>query len=138
MIDRCINAADSEVKLSAAYVQRLASNRDRNEEKARDDMTRPQQPQRPGGRRADRRKTRGHRGHQERQISVRAVRRDPPDLRKLSRAIIAIAIAEAQAEAEAEAQAQADAATAVPQAEANHNHHDQGDTASRTGTNDAQ
>lgn len=43
-------------------------------------------------------------GH-ERSISVRAVRRDPPDLRKLSRALIALAIAEAAAEAEAEAAA---------------------------------
>lgn len=40
----------------------------------------------------------------ERHISVRGVRRDPPDLRKLSRALLAIA----QAEAEAQAQAQAD------------------------------
>jgi hypothetical protein len=41
---------------------------------------------------------------------VRAVRRDEPDLRKLSRAIVAIAIAQA----EAEAQAQLDAAEAMP------------------------
>ena len=39
------------------------------------------------------------RGRQ-RNISVRAVRRDPPDLRKLSRAIIQLAMAEAEAEAE--------------------------------------
>jgi hypothetical protein len=32
-----------------------------------------------------------------RNISVRAVRRDPPDLRKLSRALIALAQAEAEA-----------------------------------------
>ena len=38
----------------------------------------------------------------ERRISVRTVRRDPPDLRKLSRALIALA----QADAEAQAQAQ--------------------------------
>jgi hypothetical protein len=36
----------------------------------------------------------------QRNISVRAVRRDPPDLRKLSRALIQLAIAEAEAEAE--------------------------------------
>jgi len=41
----------------------------------------------------------------ERSISVRAVRRDPPDLRKLSRALITLAMAEAAAEAEAEARA---------------------------------
>lgn len=37
-----------------------------------------------------------------RDISVRAVRRDPPDLRKLSRALIAQATAEAEAEAAAQ------------------------------------
>lgn len=39
------------------------------------------------------------RGRQ-RNISVRAVRRDPPDLRKLSRALIQLAMAEAEAEAQ--------------------------------------
>lgn len=43
------------------------------------------------------------RSQRDRQLSVRAVRRDPPDLRKLSRAIVAIALAEAEAEAEAQA-----------------------------------
>jgi hypothetical protein len=43
----------------------------------------------------------------ERHISVRAVRRDPPDLRKLSRVLITLAMAEAEATAEAEAQATA-------------------------------
>lgn len=38
----------------------------------------------------------------ERRISVRGVRRDPPDLRKLSRALLAIAQAEAEAQAQAE------------------------------------
>ncbi len=38
----------------------------------------------------------------ERRISVRAVRRDPPDLKKLSQALIALAIAQAEAEAQAE------------------------------------
>ncbi|MFL6164298.1 MAG: hypothetical protein ACJ74U_19015 [Jatrophihabitantaceae bacterium] len=36
----------------------------------------------------------------QRNISVRAVRREPPDLRKLSRALIQLAIAEAEAEAQ--------------------------------------
>ena len=36
----------------------------------------------------------------QRNISVRAVRRDPPDLRKLSRALITLAMAEAAAEAQ--------------------------------------
>ena len=40
----------------------------------------------------------------QRRISVRAVRRQPPDLRKLSRAVIQLAMAEAAAEAEAAAQ----------------------------------
>jgi hypothetical protein len=40
--------------------------------------------------------------HGERRISVRAVRRDPPDLKKLSQALIALAIAQAEAEAQAD------------------------------------
>ncbi len=44
-------------------------------------------------------------GGRERHISVRAVRRNPPDLRKLSRALIALAMAQAAAEAAAEADA---------------------------------
>lgn len=38
-----------------------------------------------------------------RRIVVRAVRRDPPDLKKLSRALIALALEQAQAEADAQA-----------------------------------
>lgn len=94
-------------------------------------MTTPQQPNRPRDRRADQRKTRGRRGHQDRQISVRAVRRDPPDLRKLSRAIVAIAIAQA----EAEAQAQIDAADEVMPANTDD---DQGASASCDGASDEQ
>ncbi len=37
-----------------------------------------------------------------RHISVRAVRRDPPDLKKLSEALIALAMAQAEAEAQAD------------------------------------
>jgi hypothetical protein len=46
---------------------------------------------------------RGERGAPsfERYITVRSVRRDPPDLRKLSRAVIAIALRDAEAQAEA-------------------------------------
>jgi hypothetical protein len=46
---------------------------------------------------------RGSRGEPnfERLITVRSVRRDPPDLRKLSRAVIAIALRDAEAQAEA-------------------------------------
>jgi len=40
---------------------------------------------------------RGRRRH----ISVRSVRRDPPDLHKLSRAVMALALAQADAEARA-------------------------------------
>ena len=40
----------------------------------------------------------------DRRVSVRAVRRDPPDLRKLSRALIALAFEQAQAEADAQAE----------------------------------
>lgn len=38
-----------------------------------------------------------------RRIRIRGVRRDPPDIKKLSRALIALAMAQAQAEAEAQA-----------------------------------
>ena len=38
----------------------------------------------------------------ERRISVRTVHRDPPDLRKLSRALLALAQADAEAQAQAE------------------------------------
>lgn len=46
---------------------------------------------------------RGSRGtpKAERHITVRSVRRDPPDLRKLSRAVIAMALRDAEAKAEA-------------------------------------
>lgn len=40
----------------------------------------------------------------ERRIRVRAVRREPPDVKKLSRALIALAMAQAQAEADAQAE----------------------------------
>lgn len=43
-------------------------------------------------------------GGRQRRISVRAVRRDPPDLRKLSRALIQLAMAQADAEAQAAAE----------------------------------
>jgi hypothetical protein len=39
-------------------------------------------------------------GRPERRISVRAVRRDPPDIKKLSQALIALAIAEAEKQAQ--------------------------------------
>lgn len=39
-------------------------------------------------------------GGRERHISVRAVRRNPPDLRRLSRALTQLAIAKAEAEAQ--------------------------------------
>ena len=39
-----------------------------------------------------------------RRITIRSVRRNPPDVRKLSRALIALAYAQAKAEADAEAE----------------------------------
>ena len=39
-----------------------------------------------------------------RRIRVRAVRRDPPDIKKLSRALIELALAQAKAEADAQAE----------------------------------
>lgn len=47
------------------------------------------------------RRPRGTAGLGARRVSVRVVRRDPPDIRRLSRAVIAIAMAQAQAEADA-------------------------------------
>lgn len=38
-----------------------------------------------------------------RRVRVRGIRRDPPDIKKLSRALIALAMAQAQAEADAHA-----------------------------------
>jgi hypothetical protein len=46
----------------------------------------------------------GERRRGQRQIRVRGVRHDPPDLRKLARALIAIAQAQAEHEARAEHQ----------------------------------
>jgi len=57
----------------------------------------------------------------QRNISVRAVRRDPPDLRKLSRALIQLAMAEAEAEAR---QAATDQDTASPESAAEQERHD--------------
>lgn len=39
-----------------------------------------------------------------RRVRVRTIRRDPPGMRKLSRALIALAMAQAQAEADAQAE----------------------------------
>ncbi len=49
---------------------------------------------------ATRRKKKFGSSQAERHISVRAVRRDPPDLKKLSRALITMALAEVEAEAQ--------------------------------------
>ena len=43
-----------------------------------------------------------NRRSEQRRVSVRGVRRDPPDLHKISRALAALAIAQVEAEAEAE------------------------------------
>lgn len=59
-------------------------------------------------RKADRGRS-GRRGRQ-RHISVRSIRRDPPDLHKLSRAVIALAMAQADAEAQAAAERNAEPA----------------------------
>lgn len=40
--------------------------------------------------------------HEERRFTVRGVRRDPPDIGKLSKALIGLAMAEAEREAQAE------------------------------------
>jgi hypothetical protein len=62
---------------------------------------------------AHRKSTTGRAGR-ERHISVRAVRRNPPDLRKLSRAVIQLAMEQAAAEAAAQADAAAQLQAAEP------------------------
>jgi hypothetical protein len=49
----------------------------------------------------------------DRRITVRGVRRDPPDIRKLSRALISLAMAEAEREAQAEQTAREAASAAT-------------------------
>jgi hypothetical protein len=44
----------------------------------------------------------------QRRISVRAIRRESPDIRRLGRAIVTLALAEAEAEAAAQREAEAD------------------------------
>lgn len=58
-------------------------------------------------------KRRNKKSHsRERRFTVRGVRRDPPDIQKLSKALIALAMAEAEREAQAE-QAARDAESAA-------------------------
>lgn len=47
-------------------------------------------------------------GHQDRHIRIRSVRKDPPDLKKLASALIALAQAQAEADAEADRRQQAE------------------------------
>ena len=49
-----------------------------------------------------RRNRKGHLRNEERRFTVRGVRRDPPDIGKLSRALIGLAMAEAERQAQAE------------------------------------
>ncbi|WP_127466444.1 hypothetical protein [Streptomyces sp. B27] len=53
---------------------------------------------------ASRRKgnNKAHRAREERRFTVRGIRRDPPDIRKLAKALIGLAMAEAEREAQAE------------------------------------
>ena len=53
------------------------------------------------------RKRNDYKGRQ-RRISVRAIRRESPDLRRLGRAIVSLALLEAEAEAAAQRQAEAE------------------------------
>ena len=48
------------------------------------------------------RSKRNHRRARDRNISVRGVRRNPPDVQKLSQALVALALAQAEVEAQAE------------------------------------
>jgi hypothetical protein len=53
------------------------------------------------------RKRNDYRGRQ-RRLSVRAIRRESPDLRRLGRAIVSLALLEAEAEAAAQREAEAE------------------------------
>lgn len=46
--------------------------------------------------------------HGERRIRVKGVRRNPPDLKRMSRALVELAKAQAEADAQSDAQAEAD------------------------------
>jgi hypothetical protein len=59
-------------------------------------------------------KNRASRRKEERRITVRAVRRDPPDLRKFARAILTLAMAQAEADARADS-AKREVSTEPPQ-----------------------
>jgi hypothetical protein len=65
----------------------------------------------------NRRRNRRQPRRSERRISVRAVRRDPIDLRKLSRALLALAQAEVEAEAEARQRDERQEASEEPNSE---------------------
>lgn len=43
-----------------------------------------------------------HSWHEERRFTVRGIRRDPPDIQKLSKALVSLAMAEAERQAQAE------------------------------------
>lgn len=64
----------------------------------------------------------------ERRLRVRAVRRDVPDARRLSRAFIGLALARAEAEVQAQAEAMAEAARDVAIAAGGHAGADPSDT----------
>jgi hypothetical protein len=53
----------------------------------------------------------------ERRISIRSIRKDPPDYTKLGQALIALAVAQAEAEAEAEAKKSGEAVSATEESE---------------------
>lgn len=50
----------------------------------------------------NRRNKKGGSRKEERRLTVRGIRRDPPDIKKLSRALIGLAMAEAERQAQAE------------------------------------
>lgn len=59
-------------------------------------------------------KRKEHRRREERHFTVRGIRRDPPDIRKLSKALLGLALAEAEREAQAERTAQRPEAETTP------------------------
>jgi len=64
--------------------------------------------------------------HGERKIRVRAIRKDPPDLRRLARALIALVEAEAEAEAEAEEEARkGESKSKIPKPPKSNDRHDE-------------
>lgn len=74
---------------------------------------------------APRRKNSKNLRSEQRRLTIRGIRRDPPDIHKISKALIGLAMAEAERQAQAEKEAQGDAPAATSSDETKSGgHHD--------------